>query len=263
MEHILQHQSVASFLKVELENRKRYNNSYSLRAFAKDLGLSPSGLSEIIRGKKKLSPAAANRIAKQLKFSEEERKSLIVLSVPESKRTDHTLNKAKETLQIVRDQKQLTLEVFNFISEPYHLTILEAFKNENFRSNPTELIELLNIDSHKFQRVIETLLKLKLLDGKLNRTENRLPTPQDLPGSAVREHQKNILRKAENALDTQSISEREFQNTQLIFSKENLSRAKQKIRAFQAEMVKEFGVSEHKAQDVYSLSIQFFNVTKK
>src|SRR5690606_35734224 len=55
-------------LKEELASRCRQNPRYSLRAFARDLKLAPSRLSEILSGKQGLSRAAAEKVAKALGY---------------------------------------------------------------------------------------------------------------------------------------------------------------------------------------------------
>ena len=55
-----------SILKDELLRRIRQNPRYSLRAFARDLRLSPSRLSEVLSGKQGLSRQAAKAITERL-----------------------------------------------------------------------------------------------------------------------------------------------------------------------------------------------------
>ena len=55
-------------LKSELASRTNQNPNYSLRAFARDLDLAPSRLSEVLNGKQGLSTQAAEKIAKTLGY---------------------------------------------------------------------------------------------------------------------------------------------------------------------------------------------------
>ena len=66
MDVIQLYQSYQDILKAELEKRQRANARYSLRAFARDLGVSPSNLSEILQRKAGLSRIKAQEIAKKL-----------------------------------------------------------------------------------------------------------------------------------------------------------------------------------------------------
>lgn len=66
-------------LKHQLQQRQEMNPKYSLRAFAKKLSLSPSKVSEVLSGKKRLGVERAEEIANKLGLSSLE-KELFVLS---------------------------------------------------------------------------------------------------------------------------------------------------------------------------------------
>lgn len=61
-----------TFILAEFKRRVEKNSSYSQNAFARDLGISPSRLSEILRGKQGLSLRWAITIAENLHLSKEE-----------------------------------------------------------------------------------------------------------------------------------------------------------------------------------------------
>ncbi len=69
---IFEHSEYRSFLKAELGDRIAKNSRYSLSAFAKQLGMAKSMLSEVLKGKKSLSIEAAGRVAAQLRLPERE-----------------------------------------------------------------------------------------------------------------------------------------------------------------------------------------------
>ena len=62
LEEIMAH-DYRNILKAELEARCRHNPCYSLRAFARDLKIAPSRLSEILNNKQGLSQDFAMKIA--------------------------------------------------------------------------------------------------------------------------------------------------------------------------------------------------------
>ena len=77
-------------LKEHLRRRQEVNPRYSLRAFAKKLEISPSKVSEVLSGKKRLSVERAESLAKKLGLTGKEF-DLFVISVQlesTSKRTD-------------------------------------------------------------------------------------------------------------------------------------------------------------------------------
>jgi DNA-binding transcriptional regulator YdaS (Cro superfamily) len=64
----------------ELKIRKARNPSYSLRAFARFLGMSPGHLSQLIRGRKSLSRRQATNITARLDLCPEERRDFLLAS---------------------------------------------------------------------------------------------------------------------------------------------------------------------------------------
>ena len=77
-------------LKDHLRRRQEINPRYSLRAFAKKLGISPSKVSEVISGKKRISVERGEDVAKKLGLLGKEYE-LFVISVQlesTSKKTD-------------------------------------------------------------------------------------------------------------------------------------------------------------------------------
>jgi len=61
-----------SFLRLELERRCKQNPRYSLNAFARDLGLAPSRLSEVFSEKQGLSREVATRISEKIGLNQDE-----------------------------------------------------------------------------------------------------------------------------------------------------------------------------------------------
>lgn len=73
----------------ELLRRKLENPRYSLRAFARYLGIGSSSLSRIIKNDQEISPSSSRMIIKKLKFSEED-SLLFLASIAEVKRRKST-----------------------------------------------------------------------------------------------------------------------------------------------------------------------------
>ncbi|RYZ63512.1 MAG: TIGR02147 family protein, partial [Proteobacteria bacterium] len=82
----------------ELKRAKR--PSYSLRAYAKDLQLTPSNLSDVLKGRCGISSAVASRIAEALKLGSEE--SAFFADLVESK---HARSRADREAALKRVQQ--------------------------------------------------------------------------------------------------------------------------------------------------------------
>lgn len=84
-------------LRSELESRQAVNPRYSLRGFADYLGLHPSALSRILKGKQPLSLESAVYILKKLKLRESDR--LIFVSAFAQEKLLHICSKLSEAME--------------------------------------------------------------------------------------------------------------------------------------------------------------------
>jgi plasmid maintenance system antidote protein VapI len=86
-------------LQEAFERRIAKNSRYSLRAFARSLGISPSRLCEILKGKQGLSVAWAEKIATRLKFEKEKKRQFCDLVEAEHSRSEARRRLAKQRLE--------------------------------------------------------------------------------------------------------------------------------------------------------------------
>src|SRR5690348_3475297 len=85
---VIQYKSYRTLLKNELEQRVTRNSSYSLRAFARDMNLSPQMLSLVLSGKKNISQEIAGNMIEGLELNPEEASHFLDLVILEN--TDST-----------------------------------------------------------------------------------------------------------------------------------------------------------------------------
>src|SRR4051812_37760608 len=114
--------SAKTFLGEELARRIGNNPRYSQRAFARQLGMSPGELSEILRGKRSLSLKSALKIARSLGLNSSETKHLIYLSQVEKSRK-LPVPQIDEVARNDARERQLTLDMFHVISDWYCFAI--------------------------------------------------------------------------------------------------------------------------------------------
>jgi len=113
-------------LQEHLSERVANNASYSLRAFARDLEVSPQQLSNVMNGKKGLSEKMAAQLADHLGFNSQQ-KALFC----EAARAKFARSKAQREIAKVRlahleeqneDVNHLEFDLFKIISNWYHCT---------------------------------------------------------------------------------------------------------------------------------------------
>ncbi len=93
----------------EIERRKEKNARYSLRGFAKFLGIAPSTLSRILTNGQELSVGATKKIMKKLQLTEQER-FLFIASVAEEKKSRTLQTLGKLPGDVLKSDFKFTLE---------------------------------------------------------------------------------------------------------------------------------------------------------
>lgn len=232
-----------SFLEQELARRSERNSQYSLRSFAKSLGLVPSALSEILAGKRLPSPKMAQKILGKLNTSPEENAQFFQsLALAHQQRSAKRLSPTfkERNLQRLKPPTELSIELFRVISEWYHAAILELTFVEDFQSNPRWIATELGISPIEAKLAIGRLLKLGLLEKKSDRlvksSEQLTTSDKQLTDPALKKMQKQCLEAAIYSLDHDPIGERNITTMTMAIAPEKISKAKEKIKKFNREL---------------------------
>lgn len=252
------------WLKRAFSERCRSNPRYSLRAFARDLKLSPAAVSYILNGKKGLSRASAEQVAQALGLSSTETELFC-----ESVEAQHGRNPVTRTLAKTRlaqlklqpEVRSLQLDAFQVISDWYHLAILQLVQVEGFQDSPKWIADQLGIHPKEASAAIDRLLRMELLiqvERGYSVQSEVVMAPDGISSEAIRKFHRQILEKATQALTTQSLEERYFNTTVLPVRIEDLPRAKAKIKKFHEDFDREFTPSSEPGERVYALAVQLF-----
>lgn len=95
-------------LKEQLQRRQELNSKFSLRSFAKKLDISPSKISEVLSGKKKLSVGRLEELARRLNLKDNEREIFLISGEIESskvKNREDLEGRLKKALQELSAEK--------------------------------------------------------------------------------------------------------------------------------------------------------------
>jgi uncharacterized protein (TIGR02147 family) len=255
-----------SILILELERRKKVNPSYSLRAYARDLGIAAPQLSSVIKGTKGISPESAKNLAKKLDLSEEEAEVFQHSALALHSREKSKREKSQDVLnKLIEGKKFQTLKEpsFSLINEWFYLSLLQMFELKDFKPNSSWMSDRLGITKQEVDTALVVLEKTKLLkkiDGFYKPTQEFIKT-EDIPSRTIRFHLQQMLNKASKALDTQSIDERDFSSTVFSIDAKQIGEFKKKLRAFREQFCQDASLTRNKTE-IYNLSIQFFRVTK-
>lgn len=198
--------SYNEILKQELKNRKINNTAYSLRAFARDLQIAPSRLSEIINNKQGLSASKAESIAQNLNYSKNKIKWFI--SLVEFKQAKDEPSRAAAYKNILLQesliQRRRIKTEMGILSSWKAIAIRRLTQVNDFQSSPEWIAKRLNITIDEARTTLNHLVKaghFKLKNnGRYEVNENIILTPQsELAIKDIKKMYKDILNLAYEA----------------------------------------------------------------
>ncbi|MGZ3768183.1 MAG: TIGR02147 family protein [Bdellovibrio sp.] len=244
--------TLQGFITHRFEEARSRNPSYSLRAYAKTLGVSAASLSQILSGKRPLTLITAKKICDRLTLNpaDEQRVMLSLLS------ENGIGGKSKEPSTAI-----IEVDRFKVISDWYHFAILSLTEIPKSKPDSKWIAQRLGISVSTAQEAVERLIRIGLIEikGKCWR-QNSLPlsVSSNVPSSAIRKYHNQILKKAAESLDKDPIENREFGAMTFAINPQKLPQAKAMIREFRKSLsqVLEDGPKAR----VYTLSVQLFPI---
>jgi uncharacterized protein (TIGR02147 family) len=254
------------FLLEEFRNRRSRNPNYSLRAFARDLGMPASKLSQNLRGLCGISVAKAEGIADKIQLRDDDRRLFLALVESQHARSRVARQQAATALEKIRRDKmdELSAEKFAIVRDWYHMAILEMSDMVGFRNDAAWIGSRLDLPVDIVKEALARLLEVGLLkedEGRLVQTQMDLELPSGLPSRSVREHHKQILTKAIVAVDEVPVEEREYSTQTFAIARSVLPELKSLVREFQRQVARLS--SQGEKDGVYALSIQLFPLLEK
>ncbi len=242
--------TVKSLLMQELAKRQARNSSYSLRAFARDLGIGSTTLSDVMGDRRSLSKTNLEKVMERLLVSPLEKELLWA-----EYKQGVTKVEVSERLMIEED-------TFRLISDWYYLAILNLAKLPENRATAQWIAKRLGIEESEAEHALERLLRMELLKksrNKLVRTAKPLHMT-DVPSSAIRKHHNQNLHLAEYSLHNEPVDRRQFYSMTVAVNPEKLSLVKDVI--FKARKKIEVLLEDGPLSEVYTFSFQLFPLTK-
>lgn len=243
--------NVKTLLLQELAKRQTRNSSYSLRAFARDLGLGSTTLSDVLADKRSLSKSNLEKVMGKLLVSPIEKEMLW-------SQYREGANKIE-----VDDRMVMEEDAFRLIADWHYLAILNLAKIPDNRATPLWIAKRLGISTQEAESALERLLRMELLKknrNRLVRTAKPLTTSKDIPSAAIRKHHTQNLQLAEQSLHRDPVETRQFYSMTVAVNPEKLPLVKDiifKTRKKIGDLLEDGPLSE-----VYTFSFQLFPITR-
>ncbi len=260
----------------ELKRRKSLRPSYSLRAFARDLKISPSFLSDLLTNKRFLSPQKAIALASALRLSDEERNEWVFRSQMQRAKTDGStdislddpLNHRNHLPSRLIGEAPLSVDKFETLSSWYALAILELSNLAKRPRSHAEIAERLGITLDETTEACERLIRLGLAEkdaasGELKKKEKVLAVPATPGSQAIRNFHRQMIHHASESIDQIAVEHRDISGSTVSFDRTQIDEIRKEITRFRKTILKLCTQkSNSNANDVYQLNVQFFPLTK-
>lgn len=252
-----------TILNREFTRRIRVNPRYSLRAFAKSLGIYHATLSALLTGTRPFTPKSIRMLATGLGATPRQIDHYIEVFLKA-----RGTSRAKSDFSASENYLNLATDAFALLSEWQHDAVLEALQLPDLRGDVKSIAAALTLSEAEVYSSLQTLLRAGLVafgsNGEFqptNRNTTQILTPLQT-SAARREYQKALLRKSAEAIDTISLEQRDHTSMTLTVHPDDMPALRTMIKKFRRELT---AFAQRKAvvpQSVYQLQISFFPLSQ-
>lgn len=249
-----------ALVRATFEKKCANGPKFSLRAFARFLGISPGNLSQFLNNKKNLSIKTISRILVIIEKNPEIRKKHL------ARYENFLIKRKKETLNSTITYEKIEQATFAKVKEPIYFSFLNFIETDTYKSGLSnfEIANKLKISTSKLNSVIEVLLTEKLItknsDQQFLRTATNFSTNDDISDNAIKLHNQLVLKRATEAIHSTPVDLCDFTSLTLPVNLAQIPKAKVIIRKFQDELIDLLNQSPK--QEVYHLAITLFPATE-
>ncbi len=245
----IQSKKFKDFLQEQYLQRLNRNSAYSIRAFAKNLQISDSALSQMIRGKPKIT----NRTIEKLGLT-------LGLELNQIKQFCENENQSFSFSPLKQDQ-------FEGCTTWMYDAILEMTRLNDIELTPKKVAELLDINIYEAKAMIELLMRTGQLsiddDGKWVDVAGNTTSSLDAnyEHESLKRYQLSILKAVEESIKNTHIEFKDHSSLLIAAEQKQIPLIKEKIQKFKQEIAEL--VDSNKTNDsIYTLQINLTSMLK-
>jgi uncharacterized protein (TIGR02147 family) len=236
----------------EFTARSQKNARYSLRAFAKHLGVSHTLLSLIMAGKRPLTLKTAKLVTERLELPPEKAVSLM------------RVGEASKSKAYNYKYEFLDLKTFDLISDWVHFAILSLTETTSALMSPKWIAKRLAINETQAKVAFQRLTEVGLIaekDGRWRQTGKPIKVENTVSTSTTKKFHRQMIEKALESLETDPMEVRNFSSVTLAMDPADIPYATERIKQFRRELQAELEM-RGTPKEVYNLTIQIYPVSK-
>lgn len=264
--------SIGHFLQNEFELRRRGNPSYSMRAFARDLGFSSGALSEVIKGTRHISINRFEELAPKLQLSETETLhfKLQIALQKGSRASQEIANEIQEEISTLhrKGHQIISLGEFEVASNWLCFAILNLSDTCDFTWNPEWIANRFSTTVSEVSTALQSLHEVGLIswDPEKQSAEHlgkmQLATPSDLPSRSIRRYHSTLLQKAQESVEKISHRKRMVSGIGFAINKSRFNELKNEIDAFMDDLLNRYCDLKEEKHEVYQLQVALFPLSQ-
>jgi uncharacterized protein (TIGR02147 family) len=260
------------YLREELSLRQARRPNYSLRAFARDLNMSPSSLCEFLTGRQGLSLGRVHHVAERLGMAPAQRDHFSDLVEAKFGRSPEIRRSAevRAKRRAIDDSHRLSREKFYFVADWYHLTLLEILSLPRAKYSPDELAEILNISAAQVQLACERLQQLGLISPRSKSSASSFDVLDDVtlagdngPDEAIRQCHQQLLLMQARAVDRKNDQERESLAVSFKIAQKDWQEIRAEMKRAILSIASRYGLDNANNDQVIAMSMQMITLIPK
>lgn len=241
-------------LKYELEQRKKRNPRYSLRAFSQYLELSPAQLSQLLSGKRPFTIETLTLISEKLHLSPLESERLVTETLWRKIDPRRSANQNEEVRQLEEDQFQM---VASWVS----IAILSLAKKSKAKNSASWVAAQLGVSESEAAICLERLQRLGLIatGPELKRLTSKIHQKSPTPSPAIQRFHRGLLDLAERKLASVAVENRDYSALIFLADAKKVEKARKLIQDFQDQLA-DLMKNPNQEGQVYAVSCQLFPI---
>lgn len=251
----------AEQLAAEFHARQAANPRYSMRAFARRLGLPPGRLSQLLSRKRLFTRDLGRKIAAALGYDAKQTRDFLHV-IERSRPVRPKIMKLKLIQPPLYDS--IGEDHFKVIADWYHFAMLSLVETSDFRLDFDWMGHRLGIPPAQAEEGFTRLVRLGIVrqvGGRVELVRSNNAAGSEAPSSALRESHRQTLVQTIEALDQVDLKERDVTSITMAIDVKKLPKAKQLIREFRLGLAALMESGER--TEVYNLNIQLVPVTNR
>lgn len=254
-------QRILKVVEKYLDRKKANNSSYSNRAFARDLELSPSYVSELLRGKKIVPYKHIEKFIDVLDIDQADAADIKLAYSPDEYIETYRKNTSqKSTMKnwALNSRKQLKV-----LHKWYHIPMIDLVTCQNFDGDFANAFDIPREDAEEAAQYLEEVGLLEKEDGKYKKSDLKLQFFSKDSRDEFKIYHSQLLNKSLKELekrDEEDYQKRLILSSSIALDSDKIDYFKKRLSDFIQEVSAE--MSEKNCDQVYHLGLQFHPLSK-